>query len=125
MIEAGMPVDETLRMSARASGNAVMQDRLLEGLAAVEDGRPPSEGFRRLPPDFLAVWQTGEETGGFSVAAARLAEERAERARFRFKLGATWFARGLYFLILLAGAYMVVRMGMDLVGKISELGVLP
>ncbi len=125
MIEAGVPVEESLRMSARASGNAVMQDRLSDALEAVREGNPVSEGFGRLPADFRAVWESGETTGGLGEAAARLAEERAESARFRLRIGAVMLAQGLYIGILLLGAWMVIRMAMKVFGQVQDLGVLP
>ena len=49
------------------------------------------EGFsRRLPTEYLQLWQIGEESGELDKTVDKIAEISADRADLRFKAFAFW-----------------------------------
>ncbi len=66
---AGMPVIQTLRIIAQASGNEYMAERVARLREAVEGGEPISRAAASVgmfPPLVLQMLATGEETGDIS-----------------------------------------------------------
>ena len=77
LIGAGVPVLESLRVSARAIGNTVYEKALTEAGEAVKNGRQLSEVIDENPlfPAILAqMMSVGEETGQTDVVLVKVAD---------------------------------------------------
>jgi type IV pilus assembly protein PilC len=81
MYSAGVPIVQCLRQSIKTVPNCRIR-RMLEGsLKAASSGGAPSEGFSpKLPAEFLALWNVGEQTGDLDRTTAKLAQLHRERA---------------------------------------------
>ncbi len=63
LYKAGVPVSECAERAALATGNAAVTRLFAGGAANVRKGGMMWEGFsRRLPAEYLHLWQIGEET---------------------------------------------------------------
>ncbi len=97
LCRAGVPVTRCMDMASRAAGNAVIMSQLSGGVDAARAGNPTSEGFsKKLPLDFLNLWQVGEETGDIDEVSSRLADSTAETAERLFEELAKWTPRLVY-----------------------------
>lgn len=98
---AGVPMTETMQRATRATGNAVVAGLFAGGMASVRAGGALSEGFsKRLSPEYLHLWQVGEETGELDRVAAKVAEISGDRADLLFTEFARWLPKVVYFIIM-------------------------
>jgi len=117
LYKAGVPVSECTERAALATGNAAVAQLFAGGTASVRKGGMMWEGFsRRLPAEYLHLWQIGEETGDLDKTVDRIATAAQDRADRYFTLFAQWLPRVVYFAALLVAAYMVLQLGMQVYG---------
>jgi len=117
---SGVPVTDGMRIATRMCGNAGVRRLLRGGIEAVQQGREISEGFsRRLPGEFVGIWQTGEQTGTLDRAAERLANNMADRAEELFGHFAAWFPRFVYALVCLYMIYQIYVGASAIVGQLT------
>lgn len=70
------------------------------------------EGFsRRLPADFLNIWQVSEEAGELDKTTKRLADNTMETGEWLFVEFCRWLVRLIYFLVMIRLAIQVLQMG--------------
>jgi type IV pilus assembly protein PilC len=118
LYKAGVPVSECAQRAALATGNAAVAQLFAGGAASVRKGGMMWEGFsRRLPPEYLHLWQIGEETGELDKTVDKIAAAAQERADRYFTLFAQWLPRVVYFAALAVAAYMVVQLGTQVYGS--------
>lgn len=110
MYSAGVPIVQALRQSLDAIPNRRIH-RMLEGsLKVAGSGGSPSEGFsKKLPAEFLALWNVGEQTGDLDRTTSKLAQLHAERAEMWFAAFAYWFPWFIYGLISLVLIYFIFK----------------
>ena len=100
LYRAGVPMSEATERATRATGNAVVAQRFQGGITSVRQGGMAWEGFsKRLPTEYLQLWQIGEESGELDKTVDKIAEISADRADLRFKLFAFWFPVFIYAII--------------------------
>jgi type II secretory pathway component PulF len=91
LYKAGVPITETAERATRATGNAIMARMFQGGLASVRQGGMVWEGFsKRLPAEYLQLWQIGEESGELDRTVDKVAEIAGDRADFWFNIFAFW-----------------------------------
>ncbi len=117
MYGAGVPLTDVTERATRATGNAVVAGLFAGAVDTVRSGSSAWEGFsRRLSPEYLHLWQVGEETGELDKTAAKVAEIAADRADLLFKAFADWLPKIAYFAILIV---IVVKMILPLLRQIQ------
>ncbi|MGE5707436.1 MAG: type II secretion system F family protein [Bacteroidota bacterium] len=110
--KAGLSPSLALRLAGDASLDASLKKASLHAALAAEHGRPLSEAFLRFPqvfpPDFLAVVQTGEETGCLDELLLQQASRWKEELGPLLKGLSHWLVRlGTLFVMLLVGLQVV------------------
>ena len=98
--KAGVPIIQTLEKATGLAGNYAVSDLFKGGLVSAKAGNPAIEGFsKRLPSDYLNLWQVGEESGELDKTVDKIAEISGERAELLFTEFARWFPRIIYFMV--------------------------
>jgi len=88
LLRAGVPLDETLELAARASGNPHMEAIGIAAAGRARDGESiaaalvGADADGHLPRDFLWFVETGAHSGDLPGALERAAETSAVRSRF-------------------------------------------
>lgn len=111
LYKAGVPISETAERATRATGNLAVA-RMFEGaVASIRQGGMAWEGYsKRLPAEYLHLWQIGEETGELDKTVDKIAEIAGDRADFWFKAFASGMPRVIYFIIMGIAAIMILKM---------------
>ena len=77
LLSAGVPVLEALEITARTSGNAVIEQAILEVRKQVEEGKTMAEPLKttkQFPPMVVQMISVGETTGALDTMLAKIAE---------------------------------------------------
>jgi type IV pilus assembly protein PilC len=77
LLSAGVPVLESLEITARTSGNAVIERAILEVRKQVEEGKnlaDPLRGTNQFPPMVVQMISVGEATGAMDTMLGKIAE---------------------------------------------------
>jgi type IV pilus assembly protein PilC len=77
LLSAGVPVLESLDITARTSGNAVIERSILEVRKAVEEGKnlaDPLKTTGQFPPMVVQMISVGEATGAMDTMLGKIAE---------------------------------------------------
>jgi len=77
LLSAGVPVLESLEITAHTSGNAVIEKAILEVRKQVEEGKSmaePLKGTNAFPPMVVQMISVGEATGAMDTMLAKIAE---------------------------------------------------
>lgn len=121
LYSAGVPIVRCIDQSLDTVPNTRIR-RMLEGSRqAVKSGQSPSEGFsKRLPAEFLALWNVGEETGDLDRSSAKLAQLETERAETWFTAFAQWLPRFIYVLVCLYIIWQIFMLAGGIVGSIGS-----
>ncbi len=110
MYNAGVPITETTERATRVAGNAVVEGLFAGGIDSVRNGGLVWEGFsKRLPSEYLQLWQIGEETGDLDKTVGKIAEISGDRADLLFREFARWFPILIYGCVALYLIYMILR----------------
>ena len=114
MLEAGMPIDRALGLSADNVGNSIIRKQLKSAIAFVKRGEQVSSSLRKtkLFPDYFAsLLEVGEETGQLASSLSNIAERtRSEFAAWALRL--TTLLEPLLILVmgLIVGGVVVIMM---------------
>jgi len=77
LIASGVPILESLRITARSAGNRVVEKAVLQARAAVTAGRTLAEPLRQspvFPPMVVHMISVGENTGALDQMLAKIAD---------------------------------------------------
>jgi type IV pilus assembly protein PilC len=77
LLSAGVPVLEALDITARTSGNAVIEQAILQVRKAVEEGKTiaePLKASEQFPPMVVQMISVGETTGAMDTMLSKIAE---------------------------------------------------
>ncbi len=77
LLSAGVPVLESLEITARTSGNAVIEKSILEVRKQVEEGKALADPLRsthQFPPMVVQMISVGEATGAMDTMLGKIAE---------------------------------------------------
>jgi type IV pilus assembly protein PilC len=77
LIASGVPILESLRITARSAANRVVEEAVLEARAAVTTGRTltePLRGSSVFPPMVVQMISVGESTGALDQMLAKIAD---------------------------------------------------
>ncbi len=100
LYKAGVPIAECAAKAPELTGNLVIAELFKGGAASTAAGNMTCNGFsRKLPLDYLNIWQTGEEIGELDKMVDKIAEISGDRADLLFTEFAKWLPRLLYALV--------------------------
>ncbi len=107
LYKAGVPITECAVKAPELTGNLIIAGLFKGGAASTKAGNMTCDGFsRRLPLDYLNLWQTGEEIGELDRMVDKIAEIAGDRAELLFTEFAKWLPRLVYALVCIV---MIIR----------------
>ena len=110
LYKAGVPIAQCAQKAPSVTGNTIIADFFKGGAESARAGSPVCDGFsRKLPIDFLDLWQIGEETGELDNSVQKLADNSGESARFLFTQLAQWLPRLIYWLVCLVLVIQILK----------------
>jgi len=110
LYKAGVPITESLTQATELAGNSVVSGLFEGGATSAAAGNTACEGFsKRLPSEYLNLWQIGEETGELEKTVDKIAEIAGDNAYLLLTECAKWFPRLIYALICIWLAIQVLR----------------
>ena len=111
LYKAGVPITECAVKAPELTGNLIIADMFKGGAASTKAGNMTCDGFsRRLPLDYLNIWQTGEEIGELDKMADKIAEISGDRAELLFTEFARWLPRLIYALVCVVLIMQILKM---------------
>ena len=123
MYAAGVPMAEITTRATRATGNVAVAKLFAGGSESVRAGGAAWEGFSsRLPPQYLQLFQIGEETGDLEKTVSKVADISADRADLMFTEFTRWLPRIIYFAIMGYLAYRVLSLAPMVYGNYGDIG---
>ncbi len=109
LYKSGVPITEALTTAGDLAGNRVVSGYFKGGAKKAATGESAWQGFsRRLPLEYLNLWQIGEETGELDKMADKIAEIAGDKAELLLTEFAKWLPRIFYFIICLWMAKMIL-----------------
>ncbi len=100
LYKAGVPITESLTQSTELTGNTVVSGLFKGGAINAASGNAAWEGLsKRLPPEYINLWQIGEETGELEKTVDKIAEISGDNAYLLLSLCAIWIPMIIYALI--------------------------
>ena len=100
MYKAGVPITESLTQATELAGNTVVSGLFKGGAINATQGNAAWEGFsKRLPQEYINLWQIGEETGELDKTVDKIAEISGDKAFLLLSLCAMWIPILIYVLI--------------------------
>lgn len=122
LVEAGLPLSQSLRTIADQTRNKKMQVVVQEIIASIEGGKSLGEAFAKHPQVFdkvyLALVRAGEVSGTLDEALKRVAnQQEKDEAIMRRVRGAMYYPVIVLFVIILVLVFMIVT----IVPQIEEL----
>ncbi|MHC4722938.1 MAG: type II secretion system F family protein [Planctomycetota bacterium] len=106
---AGVPITKCAEIATESTGNLAVV-RLVEGsITSTQRGKSISEGFsKRLPSEFLALWETGEVSGALDHVTKKMADFTSDKAEFMLTEIIRWIPRLVYFLVVVVIALLIL-----------------
>ncbi len=77
LVSSGVPILEALEITARTSGNAVVEDAIMATRASVEEGKTIAEPLKAtdvFPPMVVQMVAVGEQTGALETMLSKIAD---------------------------------------------------
>jgi len=110
LYKAGLPIAQCATQATELTGNLIIADIFKGAAASIEAGNMAYEGFsRKLPLDYLNIWQTGEQIGELDKMSGKIAEISGNRAELLFTEFAKWLPRLLYAMICLVMIIQILK----------------
>jgi type IV pilus assembly protein PilC len=111
LYKAGLPIKQCAAQATELTGNSIVANMFKGGSESIEAGNMAYEGFsRRLPLDYLNIWQTGEQTGELDRMADKIADISGDRAELLFTEWAKWFPRMIYVMICIVMIILIFKL---------------
>jgi type IV pilus assembly protein PilC len=125
LMRTSLDMPASLRFAAEVCHSAQLTATLRVAADAAErNGEPASVSLRAsgaLPPDVLALWRNGEQTGGLDATFTRLANRFAESFNARLQVIAAWFPRIIYFVVTIYLVVQILKLGSAYAGRLNGL----
>lgn len=123
MYGAGVPMTEVTERATQATGNMVVAGLFAGGIRNVRAGGLAWEGYsKRLLPQYLHLFQIGEETGELDRTASKIAEIAGDRADLMFTEFSKWFPRVVYAVVAGIMIYMIAQIFQSVYGNLPMEG---
>lgn len=123
LMHTSLDMPAALRFAAGVCHSVPLAAALHHAAEAGErNGEPASISLRAsgaLPPDVIALWRNGEQTGGLDATFTRLAGRFAESFHARLQAIATWLPRVVYFLVVVDLVLQILQLGSTYAGHLT------
>jgi len=63
LLSGGLPILQAMKLTGKATGNVVLENKIIEAENHVSQGAKLSNSLEGFPPTLLQIISTGEETG--------------------------------------------------------------
>ncbi len=73
LLSGGLSILQAMQLSAKAAGNSVLENKIMAARTLVSQGAKLSSSLEGLPPTFLQLISTGEQSGQLSEVLKRAA----------------------------------------------------
>jgi general secretion pathway protein F/type IV pilus assembly protein PilC len=110
-LEAGIPIDRAWKTAAMVSRSSELNRAAKEMTGIIEQGQPPGRYLDRwpcFPPDFVALYRTGETSGQLESNLFRLAATHQQDAQRALKLATIVYPGILFVCVAIGVAYFVI-----------------
>ena len=127
LLSGGVPILESLAITARTAGNAVVEEAVLKTRGAVQEGKAMAETLRNsriFPPIVTQMVRVGEQTGALDAMLTKLAEFYEDEVDAAVSDLLTALEPLLILLLGLLVGGIVISMYLPLFSLISRLSVL-
>jgi type IV pilus assembly protein PilC len=124
LINAGVTIIEAWDIAARASGSNRIERAVADARPRLVVGETPSEAIsnQRVYPDlFTSSYRTGEVSGQLDEALRRLYRHYLESATTGLQRLAAWTPKIIYFGVMLAIAYQIIKFWTGYFDQIDQL----
>jgi type IV pilus assembly protein PilC len=124
LINAGVTIIEAWDIAARASGSNRIERAVAEARPRLVAGETPSETIsnQRIYPElFTSSYRTGEVSGQLDDALRRLYRHYLESATTGLQRLAAWTPKIIYFGVMLAIAYQIIKFWTGYFDQINQL----
>jgi general secretion pathway protein F len=74
LLSGGLPILNALQLTSKATGNSVLENRIMSAQNLVSQGAKLSSSLEGFPPTLLQIISTGEQTGNLPEVLKRTAE---------------------------------------------------
>ena len=77
MVSSGVPILEALEITAKTSGNSIVEDAIMATRASVEEGKTIAEPLKAtdvFPPMVVQMVAVGEQTGALETMLSKIAD---------------------------------------------------
>ncbi|MBI5098226.1 MAG: type II secretion system F family protein [Nitrospirae bacterium] len=74
LLSGGLPILKSMQLTAKATGNVVLENRIMSAQNLVSQGAKLSSSLEDFPPTLLQIISTGEQTGRLSEVLIKTAE---------------------------------------------------
>jgi len=123
LYKAGVPIAQCAAQATELTGNLIIADIFKGGTTSIEAGNMAYEGFsRKLPLDYLNIWQTGEQSGELDKMSDKIAEISGDRAELLFTEFARWLPILIYTIICI---FIIIQIFKLALGIRSSYTVIP
>jgi type II secretory pathway component PulF len=110
LYKAGIPIIYATEKAVNACGNSYVATLLTGGVASAKAGEQITVGFsKKLPLEFMQIWQTGEDSGTLDDSSKRLADMYSYSAEMLLTQFANWLPRIVYFLVALLIIFLLFQ----------------
>lgn len=105
---AGVPIVRSAEISTEVISNQAVAALFAGAAEMARAGQELSAGFsKRLPLEFINLWEVGEESGQLDDTSARLANMYSVTAEMKFGLIAEWAPRIVYAVVAAVMVYFI------------------
>jgi general secretion pathway protein F len=84
LLSGGLPILKTMQLTSKATGNVVLENKILSAQNLVSQGAKLSSSLEGFPPTLIQIISTGEQTGKLAEVLKRTAD--SYEAEFERKL---------------------------------------
>lgn len=74
LLSGGLPILKTMQLTSKATGNVVLENKILSAQERVSQGAKLSSSLEGFPPTLLQIISTGEQTGRLAEVLKRTAD---------------------------------------------------
>ena len=74
LLSGGLPILRAMQLTSKATGNVVLENKIIEAKALVSQGARLSSSLEGFPPSILQIISTGEQTGKLPEVLEKTAE---------------------------------------------------
>ena len=111
VLEAGVSIDQAWELVGELSPDPALRSAALKLRTVIQSGHPPGPHLARFacfPPEFVALYRTGEEAGQLETNLQRLAQQNHEQAQRALTLATVVYPGVMFVAVAIGVGYFVI-----------------